>query len=191
MCITDNIVIVEGQKFQIDRSKPEIVASLGKGIEIQNIEIQVRASCVAPFTEATIMYVITYNGELKSIQISGENVEIPQPVEIENGKQYTVTKNVTENGDYKIYVTDANDGYKIATAKVRNIVGDLDIWTLEEFVAFRDKVNQGVTYQGYTIRLMADIDLSSACSEGKGDLEMHTKMKLCILKEILKEEIMR
>lgn len=45
-----------------------------------------------------------------------------------------------------------------------------NVRTLEELVAFRDKVNTGLTYEGKTVKLLADLDLSSTCGENiKGE----------------------
>lgn len=171
MSITGNIVIVDGWKFEIDRPKLQIVASLGKGekSEIQDIQITSEVKCNEIFSQATITYVIKYNGELKNIQIHGENVEIPAPMETEDGKQYTITKQVADNGNYEIYVTDINEAYKTANAKVQDLASDLNIKTVEDLVAFRNKVNQGATFEGKTVTLMNDIDLSSVCGDEKGN----------------------
>lgn len=44
---------------------------------------------------------------------------------------------------------------------------DLEISTLEELEAFRDDVNNGNTYEGKTVKLTADIDMSETYGEGK------------------------
>lgn len=43
-----------------------------------------------------------------------------------------------------------------------------DIYTVEELCTFRDMVNIGNSFEGKTINLMADLDLSSVCSSTKG-----------------------
>ena len=42
------------------------------------------------------------------------------------------------------------------------------IGTLKEFTQFRDEVNNGETFEGITIKLTSDIDLSSVCSQESG-----------------------
>lgn len=171
MSITGNIVIVDGWKFEIDRQKLQIVDSLGKGekIEIRNMTITSDINYNEVFSKAIITYIITYNEELQTIQINGENVEIAEVVETEKGKQYTVTKTVTDNGNYRIYVTDKKDKYKTAEVNVEELATDLNIRTVDDLIAFRNKVNQGATFEGRTITLMNDIDLSSVCGEEIGN----------------------
>ena len=53
----------------------------------------------------------------------------------------------------------APDGKKIAATDKANF--KIEISTFEELCNFRDKVNAGATYAGMTVRLMADIDISS------------------------------
>lgn len=171
MSITENIVIVDGWKFEIDRQKLQVLGSLGKGgkIEIRNMTITSNIDYNEVFSQAIITYIITYNEELQTIQINGENIEIPESIETERGKQYTVTKTVKDNGNYKIYVTDKKDKYKTAEVNVEELATDLELRTVDELIAFRNKVNQGVTFEGRTITLMDNIDLSSICGEEIGN----------------------
>ena len=45
---------------------------------------------------------------------------------------------------------------------VLSAYADRDIWTKADLAAFRDEVNSGNTYEGKTVRLMADIDIASS-----------------------------
>lgn len=53
------------------------------------------------------------------------------------------------------------------TAFAEETAADLEIGTLAELEAFRDAVNEGNTYEGKTVRLTADIDMSEKYGEGK------------------------
>ena len=76
---------------------------------------------------------------------------------VETLKQNNTTGNVVNNGYIKTVEGSAQE-----EDKVKNPVNyALDIRTFEELCNFRDKVNAGTTYAGMTVRLMADIDISS------------------------------
>lgn len=171
MTVSGNIVIVDGWKFEIDRSVPKIGADLGKGEENQQIQMVASVKNAVDYTKATIKAEITYEEEITTIQINGEEVKIPE----KKDNQYVLEKEVTKNGIYTIYVKDEKDGYKIITLEVTDISEDMDIYTPEDLVAFRNKVNQGATYEEKNIRIMNDLDLSSVCGEDKGSWEPISK----------------
>ena len=116
------------------------------------------------FSKATITYTIKFDGELKSIQINGENVDIPLSV----NNEYILEKQVDENGTYTIYVIDKKNGYQMAQAIVSELAEDIEIKTVEELVRFRDKVNLGATYEGKKVTLKNSLDLSQLCNETLG-----------------------
>ena len=157
MSIDGDIAIVDGWQFQIDRSVPEIGASLGKGKESQEITIVATVENATDYTKATIKIEITSTEDISSIQIGGEEITVPEKID---GK-YVIEKEVAQNGNYTIYVKDATDGYKTATAKVTEISEDMDIYTIEQLVSFRDRVNKGATFEGRTVRLKNDLDLGN------------------------------
>lgn len=160
MIVIEDIVIVDGWKFSIDRSIPKIGESLGKGEESKKIEITPNVENAVDYTSATITIEIDYEGTLKEIKINGQAQEIPE--KNEEGK-YVISKDVATNGKYTIYVKDENDEYKTSIAEVTEISQDLEIKNADDLVYFRDTVNKGATYQGRTIKLLNDIDLSSVC----------------------------
>ncbi len=164
MNIVENIVMVDGWKFEIDRDKLQIVSSLGQGSENKKIEIVAKTVSNQTFSKATITYTIKFDGELKSIQINGENVDIPLSV----NNEYILEKQVDENGTYTIYVIDKKNGYQMAQAIVSELAEDIEIKTVEELVRFRDKVNLGATYEGKKVTLKNSLDLSQLCNETLG-----------------------
>ena len=62
------------------------------------------------------------------------------------GKTYTITENITLTADY----------YKT------------DIYTAEDLCQFRDYVNSGITFEGKTVQLMNNLDLSNVCGKTIG-----------------------
>ena len=165
MVIIGDIVIVDRWKFSIDRSVPKIGESLGKGEESKKIEIETNVENAVDYTSATIKIEIEYEGTLKEIKINGQEQEIPE--KNEEGK-YAISKEVTTNGKYTIYVKDENDEYKTDVVEVTEISEDMDIKNADDLVWFRDRVNKGATYEGRTITVVNDIDLSKVCYEVDG-----------------------
>ena len=51
----------------------------------------------------------------------------------------------------------------------------MEIYTAEDLVKFRDRVNKGATYEGRTIKVMNDIDLSNVCGKNVGGKEVSWK----------------
>ena len=163
--VNGNIVIVDGYQFQIDRTVPKIMNSLGKGIENNEIILTANSNLEVDYTKSTIKIEITYAGTLKEVNLNGESLTIP---EAQDGK-YVIEKEVEKNGNYNVFVKDSSDGYKIANVEVKNISEDINIGTVEELIAFRDRVNAGATYEGKTVTLTSNLDLSSVCGADKGN----------------------
>ncbi len=154
----ENIVIVDDWKFEIDRNTLQIVDSYGKGTENQEIEIEASVAYNTTYSQATITYTISYNGDLKTIVANGKKIDIPEKQE----EKYIVQINVNENGTYKIHVIDSNDKYKIGTGEVDKIVSPSKIRTAEELIEFRERVNNGESFEGKEIKLANDIDLKGS-----------------------------
>jgi len=159
MVIVDNIVIVDGWQFTIDRSVPKVELSLGKGAEITEIQILPKIEYASDYTKATLKIEITYEGTLASIQLNGDNIDIPEKI----NETYIIQKEILQNGNYTILVKNVDGEYKIATVNAIEISEDFDIYTPEQLVEFRNRVNKGATYQNKTVQLMNNIDLSSIC----------------------------
>ena len=156
-----NIVIVDNWLFEIDRSVPKIINSLGKGNENKNIKITINQPIISSdYVTATIPAQITFDGEISSITIKGKNIEIPTP---ENGT-YNIQDIVRDNGTYTILVKDKEGNYKFETIKITELTEDMEIWNKADMETFRDKVNSGRTFEGRTARVLADIDLQGSQS---------------------------
>lgn len=158
MSVVGDIVIVDGWQFEIDRSVPKIVTSIGKGDINEEIKIQAISKISNDYVTSIIEAKIHYKGTITSIQIGGENLSIPEA----QGEIYTITKEVKANGLYHIIVKDEKGNYKIATIEITDITEDMDIWNKEDMQAFRDKVNSGRTFKERTVRVMADINLQGS-----------------------------
>lgn len=157
--VNDNIVLVDGWQFQVDKSVPKIVESLGKGEEIQQITVTTDVTYAADYTKAILKVGITYEGNIEQIKINGEETEIP----IKTDNKYELEKEILTNGNCSIYIKDESSGYKLTSASVTEVSEDMKISTVEELVAFRDRVNRGATYNGKTVELTQDLNLSSVC----------------------------
>ncbi len=165
--VNDNIVMADGYLFQIDREELKITDSLGKGEEIKQIELTTSVEYETNFAKAKLNIEIVYEGNITEIEINGEAIDIPEKTE---GK-YVIEKEILKNGKYNIKIKDDKEGYKLTSLNVTEIADDRSVSTVEEFVSFRNKVNSGANFEGKTITLMNDLDLSNVCSETIGDWE--------------------
>ena len=169
MTVVGDKVTVDGWQFEIDRSVPKIVIGLGKGEmqESSQIAINTAVTNAVDYTNATIKIEITSEEDIGSIQINGEEIEVPTKVD---GK-YIIEKEVSNNGSYIINAKNTKNEYKTAKVEVTEVSEDMDIQTAEQLVAFRERVNKGATYEGRTVRLINDLNLSGICGETKGNWE--------------------
>lgn len=157
MTIIENIVLVDGWQFEIDRSIPKIIANLGKGGLDKKIQIQVTNITIDnQYEYATIEVEINSEKDLKRIMLNGKEIKIPEK---QNGK-YTINEQVEENGVYTIIAKDIEEKFNIEKAQVTGIIKEIS--TLEDMKAFRDAVNEGVTFEGRTVNLMNDINLQGS-----------------------------
>ena len=66
----------------------------------------------------------------------------------------------------------AADKYKKAQEDEENIIDEISklrrISTAQELLKFAEEVNNGKSFEGWTVTLMNDIDLSEVCGEEKG-----------------------
>lgn len=163
MAVIGNKVTVDGWQFEIDRSVPKILIGLGKGQiqESTTININTVVANAIDYTKSTIKIEIISDEEIESIQINGEEIAIPSKVD---GK-YILEKEVQNNGNYIVNAQNIKNEYKTAKVEVTEISEDMDIQTVEQLVAFRERVNKGATYEGRTVRLVNDLNLSGVCGE--------------------------
>ena len=155
MVAQDDIVIVGDYQFVIDRENLGVTQSLGRGNESSSIEIGLNSQLASDYTKATLNIEIQGSDAISKIQINGAEVSVPEKTD----NKYTVTQEVTTNGTYSVYVLDSNEEYKIAQIQETEISEDMQISTKEQLESFRDRVNNGATYEGRTITLQNDIDL--------------------------------
>ena len=153
--VIENIAIVDGYQFEIDRSIPKIITSIGKGNESEDIKVKANGNIREDYVEATLEVEIEYEGKIGSITINGKEIEIPEK---EDGK-YIINEIVENNGIYTILVKDEENNYKIEKVQVKEITEDMEIWNKRDLESFRNKVNSGRTFEKRTAKVMADIDL--------------------------------
>ena len=84
-----------------------------------------------------------------------------------------VTLNMAMSGDGLFSrARNAADKYKKAQEDEENIINEISklrrISTSQELLKFAEEVNNGKNFEGWTVTLMNDIDLSEVCGEGKG-----------------------
>lgn len=151
MIATGDMVIVNEYQFLIDRTVPKIIDELGKGEFNESIQITANIG-YTDYTNATITVEIAYEEEIDTVTIDGI-----EATKTEDGKY---TRTVNANKTYTIIAKDTEGKLQIETLKVEEISEDLDIYTAEQLANFRNRVNNGATYEGRTIRVMADIDLN-------------------------------
>ncbi len=159
MIVSGDIVFVDGYQFQLDRSVPKIGVSIGKGEEDSQIEITMTNTTSSDFVKATIHIEITYEQDIATIIFDGENLEIPEK---QDGK-YVIEKEVYNNGTYSVIVKNSGEKYNIASITITDISEDINIYTADDLVAFRNKVNNGATFEGKTIKVMSNLDLKDVC----------------------------
>ena len=173
MQVTGDIVIVDGWQFLIDRSVPQIVSSLGKGINDESIVIEASSKTNSDRSKATITATIASEEDITEVSMNGEMLQVPDK---EEGK-YTITKEVSKNGTYTMIARSENK-YNMKSYEVQDIIPEISkIYTLDDLKAFRESVNLGRSYAGKTIELMNDIDLQGSEEnqwETIGDYEANT-----------------
>ena len=171
MQVMEDLVIVDEWQFTIDRNVPKIIQSLGKGTVNKEIKIVLVEEMAPNYAETTIKIEVIYAGEIESIGVNGKTFTKPSKVE---GK-YIINEKVEKNGIYSVYARDTQGGYQIATIEIKNIAENIDIYTVDDLIKFRERVNSGATYEGKTIKLMNNISLKDVCGEGKESWEPISK----------------
>ncbi len=161
MNVNENIVIVDNYNFKIDRETLKIIEVLGETkIKITaNVQEYLGKNANEKY-EASILLVVESNSNIQKvtienpegsiIEMQADEVKIGKDITIEFDKEYTVTV-ITEDG-------------KKETRKIIEKTEEI-IRTANELAEFSHKVNTGLTYEGKTIKLGNDIDLSSVCGE--------------------------
>ena len=159
--VEGNTVIVNNYVYTIDRENLVILESLGETIiKFTSTLQEYLGKNTNGKYEVSILLTVESNINMQSVVIEnpdGTTFEI-----IPEGTK--VAKDLTAELDetYTVIAT-TKDG----KTETRTIIekSEENIRTAEELVTFRDKVNSGLTYEGKTINLLNNLDLSSVCGE--------------------------
>ena len=165
--VEGNTVIVNNYVYTIDRENLVILESLGETIiKFTSTLQEYLGKNTNGKYEVSILLTVESNINMQSVVIEnpdGTTFEI-----IPEGTK--VAKDLTAELDETYNITATTKDGKTET---RTIIekSEENIRTVEELVAFRDKVNSGLTYEGKTINVVNNLDLSSVCGEDKGSWE--------------------
>ncbi len=159
MTVIGNVVTVDNWNFEIDRSIPAIKSSLGES-EVK-ITKEVKGYLGKNENDkymVSVLIKIESNIKIESIEFENTDGTI---LTVTTEKE-TLSKDmqIELDREYKITVKMANGKIENRTITERSVE---NIKTAEELAKFRDKVNSGLTYEGKTINLLNDIDLSNIC----------------------------
>ena len=112
-----------------------------------------------------VKVLLTLNSEETIDTIKIENTDGSTTEETIGNNTYSKEIELELDKEYRINIESEN-GAK--TAKKISVSSITNISNVEQFVAFRDSVNAGLTYEGATINLTSDIDLARVCYKVDG-----------------------
>ncbi|MCI8362848.1 MAG: hypothetical protein HFJ41_07020, partial [Clostridia bacterium] len=169
--VNGDIVTVDNYNFTIDRENLKILTENGESnIKVTKEVKRYLGKNANGKYEAQILVTIESDKELKNIIIENPDGTTLK-LETKNTK---IAKDMTVefNEEYKVIITE-----KEGKATTRTIIekSQETIRTAEELVEFRDKVNSGLTYEGKTIKLENNIDLSRVCGENINGKQINWK----------------
>lgn len=158
--VNENEVIVDNYNFKIDRERLVILEELGE----TNIKIMAKVQEYLGKNEngkyeASILLIVESKNSLKSVVIQNPD---GTTFEMQTDKE-KLEKDITVEFDEEYIITViTSDG----ETESRNIIekSEETIKTAEELAEFRDKVNNGLTYEGKTLNVINDLDLRSVCN---------------------------
>lgn len=154
-------VIVDNYNFIIDRDKLKIVHLVGEtNIKITKEVKKYLGKNLNNKYEVEVLVILESNKELKNTKIEkadGAIIELSTE-ELFLGK--TITMELDE--EYKVIVT-TTEGKE----ETRKIIekSEETIKNAKELAEFRDKVNNGLTYEGKIMTLTQDLDLRNVCNK--------------------------
>lgn len=158
------IAIVDNYNFVIDREKLIILENLGEiPIQISKEVLAYKGKNAKGQYEVNLLLIVESSEEIKKVTIikpDGTTEDMTEE-EIQKGKNMSVEL------DAEYFVTVTTNNEKNGTRKVVE-ESEENINSIEEMITFRDKVNKGLTYEGKTIKLTNDIDLSKVCYKVDG-----------------------
>jgi len=167
MTVDGDSVIVDNYNFIIDRENLTILESLGETQIKVTAKVQEYLGKNANDKYAvSMLIIIESNTGLQSVVIQNPD---GTTFEIET-QQAILGKDMEVELDEEYILTVTTKDEKIETRKIVE-KSEEKIRTAEELATFRDKVNTGLTYEGKTINVVADLDLSSVCGEIIGSWE--------------------
>ena len=166
-------VVYNRYQFKVDESKKvEFISIVDVDLEGKvSIEAQVKEHLGKNADgkyEASVLLKATGDAEIAKLEI--ENPD-GTTLTLEPDGLTTVGKDITIEFDktYKVILTTAN-GHKY-TKKIIEKTEEI-IMNAEQLASFRDKVNSGLTYEGKTVKLGVDIDLSTVCGANVNEKEI-------------------
>ena len=166
-------VVYNSYQFKVDESKNvEFISIVDVDLEGKvSIEAQVKeylGKNAEEKYEASVLLKATGDAEISKLEI--ENPD-GTTLTLEPDGLTTVGRDMTIEFDktYKVILTTAN-GHRYTKKIIEK--SEETIMNAEQLASFRDKVNSGLTYEGKTVRLGADIDLSTVCGENVGGKEI-------------------
>lgn len=159
MLVNKNIVNVDNYNFLIDREKLKIVESLGDTTVRVTKEVQqylgknendkyMVSLLITIQSNIEIENIKITNPDKTNITIAADKQKLAKDMDIELDQEYKI----------EVKTKDGKTNTRIIIEK-----SEEKIRTVEELVVFRDKVNSGLTYEGKTIKIVNDLDLSSIC----------------------------
>lgn len=172
--IENDIVVVDGWKFEIDRSIPKIKNSLGKGEINTDIKIELGSQISTDYVKSAIRIEISYEGEISNIYINETELNVPEK---QDGK-YVLNAEVVDNGKYTIMVQDKEGKINIKNITISEITEDMDIYNKADMEKFRNMVNEGRTFEGKTARVMEEINLEGSEENKWTPIGDYTKSKV-------------
>jgi len=127
----------------------------GKGKINDDIKFKVEKIISADGLKVTIRVEIEYKGLIENIYINEKRIDISAS----NTGVYIFEEVVEKNGVYAILAKDSEANYNVATIKVNEILGDMEIWDKEDMELLKKRVEEGRIFASTKITVMADIDL--------------------------------
>lgn len=165
--VSGDLITVDNHIFLIDRDKLIIIEDLGQtDIKVKTEVKQYLGKNANNKYEVNLLLTIESNSDIQKIIIKnpdGTTYEM-QTDNIKLGKDMTVEL----DEEYIAQIT-TKEGKNVTKKIVEK--SEETIYTVEELVEFRNKVNTGLTYEGKKINLVSDLDLSNVCYKVDGTVE--------------------
>ena len=166
-------VVYNSYQFKVDESKKvEFISIVDVDLEGKvSIEAQVKeylGKNAEEKYEASVLLKATGDAEISKLEIQNPD---GTTLTLEPDGLTTVGKDMTIEFDktYKVILTTAN-GHRYTKKIIEK--SEETIMNAEQLASFRDKVNSGLTYEGKTVKLGVDIDLSTVCGANVGGKEV-------------------